>query len=154
MALKINGTWEKPISLTKSNNSRQWELKNIDLNDINQESCVYVFARKYGKNIYPIYIGRTKNFRGRIKGHLNTVSLMNAIFDAKSGNRLILQCIPKIKPGQKIENVLKTLETALIKHSLLEGHEILNKQGTKPKYTTIELSGNRDGIRIGSSMKL
>jgi hypothetical protein len=52
---------------------------------------------------------------------------MKAIENAKGGTRFFLFCTMEGASQRK----LKTLESALIAHVLGEGHELLNKQGTK-----------------------
>jgi len=52
---------------------------------------------------------------------------------AKNGKRIILAGRFVSKPGQQEEKCLILLERALIRYFLSEGHDLVNKQGTRLK---------------------
>src|SRR5690606_22743906 len=114
-----------------------------NLADIPACPGVYVFARRFGKTAVPIYIGKALNLQARIKTHLNSISLMKAIFEAKNGDKIIMLCVPEQGRNQNPNSVITVMEDALIEHAMHEGFDILNKKGTKYPTHTIKFLGNR-----------
>lgn len=47
------------------------------------------------------------------------------------------------KPGQRIEKCLDLTERALIRYFLSEGHDLVNKQGTRIRRHELESTGRR-----------
>jgi hypothetical protein len=66
---------------------------------------------------------------------------MKGIKDSLSGDKILIvgQFIPK--PGQGKKKSISIIEKALITHCLVEGIELLNKQGTKTKFHEVSVSG-------------
>ncbi|MBE0507577.1 MAG: GIY-YIG nuclease family protein [Marinospirillum sp.] len=105
---------------------------------------VYIFARRYGDTIEPLYVGKAKNIKKRIAQQLNNVKLMKSVEIAKNGQRVVLIGVFEKKPNQDIDKALKIIESALIEHCLSWGYDILNHQGTKRPVHNLQFSGNRD----------
>lgn len=146
MALNLEVEWLKPVPLRDGRSEQLIYAANFD--SIPKRSGVYVFARKFGKLMVPIYIGQTENFRGRIKTHLyNNVPLMRGIEDQPNGKRLILLGAIRTKRGQQLSKCLDLLERTLIRFALAEGHELLNDQGTKTATHTLRFSGRKASHR-------
>lgn len=101
-----------------------------DLGEIPETSGIYLFARQHGQAVSILYIGKALNLRTRIKSQLNNARLMKAIENTTRGARILIFAEVQLKRGQKIENALRVAETGFIRHYLLQGHDILNKQGT------------------------
>ena len=101
-----------------------------------------MFARKYGKSVYPLYIGQASRLAGRIEGQFNNLRLMVGIQNAQAGRRILLIARLYLKPGQQMSKVLDIVESALIKHALAQGHDLLNQQGTKTRVHRIKSKGN------------
>lgn len=86
--------------------------------------------------------------RARLKQHLNSVKLMQAVYEAEAGARHFMFCEPRMKPGQDLARVLTLLENALIDHAMSEGYDLRQKQGLKPPHHTISFKGNRTSEAI------
>jgi len=138
--MKLELRWHLPQKLKDgSKNGLIYEISSID--KWNNVTGVYMFCRKYGKTVVPLYIGQAMNIGSRIRQHLNSVKLMKGIKDSLSGDKILIvgQLIPK--PGQDKKKSISIIEKALIGHCLAEGIELLNKQGTKIKFHKISVSG-------------
>lgn len=142
MALHIKAHWAEPVTITLGDDKSEiYSCREID--EVPSTPGVYIFARRHGKTVKPLYIGQTGNLNKRLCQHLDSVSLMKGIKAAPTGTRLFLYCEPLLRRGQKLARVLDVLENALIDHALSEGHELFNVQGTKRPSHSIAFSGNR-----------
>jgi hypothetical protein len=104
---------------------------------------LYVFAHRRGSRIRPLYIGiATRSVRNRIKQQLNSVRLMKGIQDAVRGGRVLL--VAELAGRRNPRRVLPSLEHAMIRYALAEGHEILNKSGTRIRAYDLRHRGNRE----------
>ncbi|GAB1406105.1 hypothetical protein MASR1M8_00240 [Thermomonas brevis] len=72
--VKIEASWSKPIPLKKDPKDQLIYI--LNLADLPDEPGVYVFGRKHGSTVAPIYIGETLSIRGRIKSHLESLPLV------------------------------------------------------------------------------
>lgn len=126
----------------------------LNLEDLPPEPGVYVFGRKHGKTVAPIYIGETVSIRGRIKSHLNSLPLMRAIENAPNGGRFLIYCTVKAGSKEKAKKHVKVLEKALILHAQSEGHALFNKKGTRLPTDTITFTGNRTSEAIAPRIML
>jgi hypothetical protein len=128
MELKL--VWHKPVALREAE-ARTNLLYELDLEKIPATPGVYIFMRTFGKNQNPLYVGKAKNLGSRIKGQLNTLKLMRGIQNAAHGSRVLVfgEFVPK--QAQRVDKCLTLIERALIRHFLSEGHELLNKAGTR-----------------------
>ena len=150
--MKIEATWFKPITLEKgSPGGLIYELR---LEDLPKEPGVYVFGRRRGESVIPIYIGETLSIRRRVKGHLNSLALMRAIENAPNGDRFLIYCTVKAGSKEKAKKHAKVLEKALLMHAQSEGHELFNKKGTKLPTDTISFTGNRTSEAIAPRIML
>jgi hypothetical protein len=145
MALNIEAHWQRPIELKLARTSAIYEC---DLDALPDGAGVYVFGRKHGGSIAPLYIGRTLNLRRRIEQQLNSVKLMMRIRGSQSGARLLVYCEPRLKQRQKVLSVIRIIESALISHALAANYELLQKQGTKTPNHMISFTGNRTSEQI------
>ena len=146
--LNINATWANPIELLDGS-GRNLIYRISDLSRVPETAGVYVFARRYGSNVVPLYIGETLNLRKRLEEHLDNVSIMKGIENASSrGKRLYLFARVQTKRGQNINKVLDVLQRALIEHALSVGHDLLNVQLTKTKLHKIKFEGNRTSEKL------
>lgn len=144
--MQIEAVWSRPIPLKKSKASNL--IYELNVKDLPAEPGIYVFGRKHGNCIVPIYIGETLSVRGRIKGHLNSLALMRAIEQAPNGSRFLIYCTVKAGSREKAKKHVKVVEKALILHAQTEGHALFNKKGTKLPTDTITFSGNRTSEAI------
>ena len=150
--MHLNITWEKPIQLRSGR--KKGLIYDVDLELLERQPGIYIFARRWGKSFEALYVGQSKNIRGRIRGHLNNLKLMRHIEDAKTGRRFVIVGYASPKPGQKIDKVLNLLERALIRHFMSEGHDLVNQQGVRIKRHIVESSGNVPKAFIPSTMFL
>lgn len=145
--MKIDLKWDKPIRLKDGSKLNQiYAIRSLD--HISKKAGVYVFARSFGKSIAPLYIGQASRLRNRIDGQLNNVHLMMGVKSAQAGHRILLVAHLKLHPGQQQKKVLDIVESALIKHALADGHELLNKQGVKTKVHVIKSKGNTSSKHV------
>ncbi len=122
--------WSKPITL-KGDKTLIYKLDSKDMNRVPNAAGIYVFGRRWGKRQFEaLYVGKAEKIRMRVKYQLNNLSLMQHLRYAKSGERILLVGKFKTKPGQKLTTCLPTIERAFIRYFLLEGYNLVNKQGT------------------------
>jgi hypothetical protein len=134
--MELQLIWHKPVRLKDSRPDSDL-IYEIDLERIPETPGVYIFIRKYGKNQNPLYIGKAKNLKMRVKQHLNSVKLMRKIQKEANGSRAVAFAEFISKPGQKADNCISYIERALIRHFLSEGHNLLNISGTRIAKHTI-----------------
>ncbi|MFZ0739920.1 MAG: hypothetical protein WBL70_18640 [Candidatus Acidiferrales bacterium] len=141
--MKIDLKWDKPIRLKLKHGSRANEIYRCpDLDHHSGKAGVYVFARKFGKNVAPLYIGQASRLQSRLESQFNNLRLMMGVKNAHAGRRILLVARLRLKRGQRMNKVLDVVESALIKHSLAQGHDLLNQQGTKTSVHIIKSKGN------------
>lgn len=114
-----------------------------DLDDLPDSPGVYIFGRRHGDTFAPVYIGKALDLYRRIRQQLNNNRLMNALWDAPTGERQLLVGELVAKPGQRAERAIKIVERGLIKLALAQGHEIVNVQGARLHSHDIAMTGNR-----------
>jgi hypothetical protein len=148
--MKLSVVWQKPVILRNSPNSGCGYL--VDLRKIKNIPGVYVFARRHNNQYEALYVGRTKTLRNRINQHTNNLALMDHIKSAKNGARVVVFGIPKTAQGQQMGKVLATLERALIRHFLSEGHDLLNEKGTRIERDEIKSTGKIPKSFVPSEM--
>ena len=119
-----------------------------DIDRVPESAGVYVFARRHGRKIVPLYIGETTNLRKRLEQHFNDVKIMKGIENAPRGQRVFLYAQAKTKQAQKIERVLDILQRALVEHALSGGHNLLNVQLTETKVHMMDFEGNRTSEKL------
>jgi hypothetical protein len=145
--LKIDLKWDKPIRLRDGTNLNQiYAIRG--LSGISDKAGVYIFARRFGQSIAPLYVGQASRLRNRIENQMNNVRLMMGVKNAQAGHRILLVARLKLHPGQQENKVLNIVESALIKHALAEGYELLNKQGVKASVHTIKSKGNTSSKKV------
>jgi hypothetical protein len=144
--MKIEAAWSKPIDLKLDASGAL--IYTMDWRNLPSDPGVYVFGRKHGETVTPIYIGETLSIRGRMKNHLESVPLMRAMENEPSGSRFVMYCTVKAGTQEKAKKHIRVLERALILHSQSEGHELVNKRGTKLPTDTISFKGNRTSEAI------
>lgn len=148
--MKLKLDWNKPVPLRSCSNG----YYQLDLEAVPSSPGIYIFARRWGKSYEALYIGRSQKLRGRVKGHLNSVKLMSHLKNAKTGKRVLIYGTPVTKQGQQQDKVLGSLEKAFIRHFLLEGHDIVNSQGTRIRNHEIESVGSIPKAFIPSKLYL
>jgi len=139
--MKITIEWGSPLRL--KDGRRDNLIYTVSLEKLPDEPGVYVFGRRFGKSLEALYVGKANRIRGRVKGQLDHVKLMQHLKNAKAGKRLLLAGEVITRPGQRLEKVLRLAERALIRHFLSEGHDLVNKQGTRLRRHELASSGKQ-----------
>lgn len=150
--MKISIEWSKPIPLRSG--AREGMAYAVNLDDIPQIAGIYVFARQWGRSYEALYVGKSTNVRSRIRGHLNNLRLMRHLESASAGRRVLLVGRALPRPGQKLEKVLRTLERAMIRYFLSEGHDLVNQKGVRIRRHEIASNGPMPRAFIPSIMFL
>ena len=146
--MKIDLKWEKPYRLTDGTKTNRI-YSCAEMARIPRKPGIYVFARKFSNTVFPLYVGQAKNLRSRIEGQFKSnVPLMVGLQKAPNGRRILLVGRVSLHPGQQKAKVLDIVESALIKHALAQGHDLLNQQGTKTKVHAIKSKGNSSSRQI------
>src|SRR5690606_19451703 len=103
---------------------------------------VYMFARKFGGSLHPLYVGKAENIGQRVTQHFkSSTRLMNSLRKSANGLKVLVPAEFKPKRGQNTKKCIGLIERALIDHTLSEGHELLNVQGARTPTHTINFSG-------------
>ena len=137
--MKLQIDWDRPIQLREV--KEDITIDSLDLGKVPDGAGIYIFGRRWGRHFEALYVGRASNIRGRVKGHLNNLRLMRHLRNAKTGKRILLAGRLVTKRGQQLSKCLALGERALIRYFLSEGHDLVNKQGTKLRRHQLEFSG-------------
>jgi hypothetical protein len=137
--MRLQVEWSRPIRL--KDGRKQGLIYSIDLHKVAARPGVYVFARRYGSRFEALYVGQAKKIRSRVKGQLNNLRLMHHLQAATAGRRILLAGKFLAKPGQESSKCLNLVERALIRYFLSEGHDLVNKLGTRLRRHEIDSSG-------------
>ena len=137
--MKLQVEWMRLIPLKDSIEPNS--IYDVMLERLPTDPGVYVFGRQWGNQFEALYVGKAKRIRGRVKKQLNNLHLMQHLKNAKAGKRVILTGRIITKPGQQVDKCLPLIERALIRHFLSEGHDLVNKQGTRLQRHELESSG-------------
>jgi hypothetical protein len=142
MEIKIQ--WHQPIPL--QDGSAEDLIYMVDekkLQAWDGYAGVYMFCRRYGESVIPMYIGRSMNIYNRIWEHLEgqtgVMDSMKAIRQRGEKMLIIGEYIPQ--PGWSSTKAIAIVERALIEHALTEGYVLLNKAGTKTPTHEVRFSG-------------
>ena len=136
--MKLKVSWHKPVQLEKAKDAVL--IYSLSRDKIPEGAGVYIFARRYAKDYEALYVGQSEKLRSRIQSHLNNLSLMKYLENAKYGKRFVI--IGEVTHSKKhIKKALKTLERALIRNFLAEGHNLANQLGVKIKRHEITSEG-------------
>ncbi|MEW6366530.1 MAG: hypothetical protein AB1714_18030 [Acidobacteriota bacterium] len=138
--MKLHVEWSRPIQLRDA--SKDNMIYTLDLNRVGTGAGIYIFGRRWGSQFEALYVGKASNsVRGRVKNHLNNLRLMQHLRNAKTGRRFVLTGEILTKRGQRLAKSLTLTERALIRYFLSEGHDLVNKQGTRIRRHELESSG-------------
>ena len=137
--MKLNVEWARPVQL--KDGTRQNLIYVVDANRLPPASGIYILARRWGSDLEALYVGKANNIRNRVKGQLNNLRLMQHLRNAKAGRRIVLAGRIITKGGQRLDKSLALIERALIRYFLSEGHDLVNKQGTRLRHHQVVSSG-------------
>lgn len=142
--------WTRPISLRDA--TRQNLIYSVALDKVPARAGVYVFGRRWGGQFEALYIGKANDIRSRVKGQLNNLRLMQHLKNAKAGRRVVLAGCLDTKSGQQLKKCLPLVERVLIRYFLSEGHDLVNRQGTRLRRHELTSSGKYPKRFIPSTM--
>lgn len=137
--MKLSVEWGRPIQLRDG--SKQNLIYIVDTNKLPTAAGLYILGRRWGSDLEALYVGKANNIRSRVKGQLNNLRLMQHVRNAKTGKRIVLTGTIITKPGQRLEKSLLLIERGLIRYFLSEGHDLVNKQGTRLRHHEVLSSG-------------
>jgi hypothetical protein len=118
-------------------------LYSVDRSKLPESGGLYVFGRRYGKEFEALYVGKAASIRTRVQQQCEHVSLMMHLKKAVRGKRVILIARYVSSPGHNAGRCIAVAERALIRHLLLAGHDLLNKQGTRLRRHEIHSTGTK-----------
>ena len=137
--MKLFVEWSRLVSLRDA--ARQNLIYSVVLDKLPGVPGVYVFGRRWGNQFGALYVGKATGIRARVKNQLNNLRLMQHLKNAKAGKRIVLAGRIITKPGQQMDRCLPLIERALIRYFLSEGHDLVNKQGTRLRRHELSSSG-------------
>lgn len=137
--MKLHVEWVRPLALKDA--SRENLIYKADIARLPSAPGIYMFGRRFSGQFEALYVGKANRIRGRVKGHFNNLRLMQHLRNAKSGKRIVLAGKIVTKPGQRLEKCLKLIERGFIRYFLSEGHDLVNKQGTRLRRHEVTSSG-------------
>jgi hypothetical protein len=137
--MKLHIEWRRPIRL-RDGRKQGW-IYTVDLAKLPSAPGIYVLGRRWGSQFEAIYVGKANKIRGRLKGQLNNLRLMHHLKGATGGKRVVLAGTIVTRPGQRLQKSLLLIERALIRYFLSEGHDLVNKQGTRLRRHQVLSSG-------------
>jgi hypothetical protein len=109
---------------------------------------IYLFCRRYGQNLWPQYVGRSRRLRRRIRDHLERVSLMRALSEGESGRRVVLVAIVEPQRGQSPGRVAAEVESLLIRRFRAAAFNLVNEKGNRGTQRTVHWHGSRDYVEL------
>lgn len=127
--MKLQVEWLRPAKLRDA--SKDNMIYSVELSNLPEEPGVYVFGRRWGNEFEALYVGKANRIRGRVKGQLNNLRVMQHLRNAKTGRRVLHVGRLITRPGQRLDKTLALFERALIRYFLSEGHDLVNKHGTR-----------------------
>lgn len=137
--MKLHVDWSRPVRL--KDGSKANLIYVVELGRLPAASGIYILGRRWGSDWEALYVGKANNIRSRVKSQLNNLHLMQHLKNAKAGKRIVLTGRVITKPGQRLEKSLLLVERGLIRYFLSEGHDLVNKQGTRLRHHEVMSSG-------------
>jgi hypothetical protein len=137
--MRLSVEWMRPILL--KDGTRDNLIYAVDPNKLPEFAGIYVLGRRWGSQFEALYVGKANRIRGRLKGQMNNLRLMQHLKNAKGGKRIALFGKVVTRPGQRLEKCMALIERALIRYFLSEGHDLVNKEGTRLRRHEIASSG-------------
>jgi hypothetical protein len=138
--MKLQLEWKTPIPLIDG--SDQNLIYVVDPERLPDGAGVYVFGRRRRNGGFEaLYVGKAKSIRARVWGHRKNLPLMMHLKNARQGKLVVRVGVFKARPGQSADTCIAIIERALIRHFLSEGHDLVNKAGTRLRRHEISTVG-------------
>lgn len=122
--------------------TRENLIYSVDRAKLPNVAGIYVFGRRFGKSFEALYVGKATSIRGRLHGQFKNLPLMLHLKNARIGRRVVLIGNYVGSPGQNAARCITLVERALIRYFLSEGHDLVNKQGTRLRRHEIRSIGS------------
>jgi len=149
--MKLYLRWGSQIPL--ADGSGQNLIYVLDQKKLPNAVGVYIFGRRRRNGGFEaLYVGKANDIRGRVWSQRKNLPLMMHLKNAKYGERGVRTGIFKSRPGQNPTKCLEIIERALIRYFLSEGHDLVNKQGTRLKRHEISSVGRHPNLFIPKLM--
>lgn len=128
--MKLLVEWNKAVALKDAR--RENLIYKADIGKLPRAAGIYIFGRRWGASRFEaLYVGKAVRIRSRVRGHFNNLRLMQHLQNARNGKRIVVAGRLITKPGQQLARCLTLIERGFIRHFLSEGHDLVNKQGTR-----------------------
>ena len=138
--MQLHIQWTKPLLLKDA--SKENLVFWTDVEKLPDAPGIYVFGRRTRQGQFEaLYVGKAGRIRARVKNHFNNLRLMQHLKNAKNGKKIVLAGSIVTKPGQQIEKCLRIVERGFIRYFLSEGHDLVNKQGTRLRRHEVTSTG-------------
>lgn len=137
--MKLHIEWGRPVRLRDG--TKQGLIYMVDTTKLPSAPGIYILGRRWGSHLEALYVGKANRIRSRLKGQLNNLRLMHHLKNASTGKRVVLSGAIVTRPGQRLQKSLLLIERALIRYFLSEGHDLVNKQGTRLRRHQVFSSG-------------
>lgn len=150
--MQITIEWQEPILLFRN---KKPAYTDEDLAAIQNKAGVYYFARKHGDILEPFYIGETLTLQTRLKQHLASVKIMDALRGIENPDTVTISQGPRyFHYGYLAGNAkakkkrLHIVQRHLINEALSRKLVLLNKQGTVVRTHSLLFGGSVSGRGI------
>ena len=151
--MKLQLKWEGLVPLRDG--SKENLIYLFDSQKLPTSAGVYVFGRRQKNGGFEaLYVGRARNVRARVWSHRNHLRLMMHLKNAKQGERVVRVGVFKARPGQIPQKCLPLIERILIRYFLAEGHDLVNKAGTRLGRHQLASHGKHPNLFIPKLMYL
>jgi hypothetical protein len=149
--MKLFLKWEYPIPLIDG--SDQNLIYVVDPERLPNAAGVYVFGRRRRNGGFEaLYVGKANNIRSRVWGHRKNLPLMMHLKNAKQGKLIVRTGTFHARPGQNPVKCIPIIERALLRYFLSEGHDLVNKAGTRLRRHEISTVGRHPNLFIPKLM--
>jgi hypothetical protein len=138
--MKLFLKWENPVPLVDGSDDNLVYV--VDQERLPKAVGVYVFGRRRRNGGFEaLYVGKADNIRARVWGHRKNLPLMMHLKNARQGKLFVRAGIFSARPGQTPGKCIPIIERALIRYFLSEGHDLVNKAGTRLRRHEISTVG-------------
>jgi len=150
--MQVRIEWQKPLLLFR-NKTRAYT--DNDIAEIKNIAGVYYFARAFGSDSKPFYIGETIELRKRLKEHLSSAKIQFALRGIPNPDMVNIAQGPRyfhygylVGNAQDKKKRLRIVQRYLINEALSRKFLLLNKQGTVIRTHSLLFEGSSDGRGI------
>lgn len=137
--MQFRFVWTDPIVLSDATNAGM--IYSLPNTKVPSGAGLYIFGRKFGKRVEALYVGKAGNIQKRTQQQLKNLKLMLHLQNSRAGSKVLIAGELKTTSASRVEQ-LPLLEKAFIRHFLLEGHELVNIQGTRILRHEVSSSGS------------